>query len=115
MLISGALFAALGVALTVLVIVGSSWDFGVEPHSKAADSLFQFAMAIIAAPTAAGRLLGIPQNASVWLWIPLSALTNGVLCFLLGAYLGFLARLVIKPIPKTNDSAASYEGSSGKS
>ena len=105
-LISGAAFAVLGFALTVLVMVGASWDLGLEPHSKASQYLFECAFAVIAAPVAVGRVLGLPPNASPWLLIPLGILTNGVLCFLLGAYFGFLARLVTKPIPKTNDSAA---------
>jgi hypothetical protein len=67
---------------------------------------FDFGMMVSAVPTAVGRFLGVPNDASSWILAPLFLLTNGSMCFLLGAYLGFLAWLVTKPSTKANDSGA---------
>ena len=86
--IGGTAFTAIG---TVLTFVPFSFDF---------------ALMASALPTAVGRFLGIPNDASPWIWVPLFLLTNGSICFLLGAYFGWLAWLVTKPIKKSNDSVA---------
>jgi hypothetical protein len=90
LLIGGTAFAAIGALLTFV-------PFG-----------FGFAMMVSVAPTAIGRFLGIPYDASPWIWVPLFLLINGSICFLLGAYFGFLAWLVTKPTKKANDPAPTF-------
>jgi hypothetical protein len=43
-----------------------------------------------AAPMFVGRSLGLPADASGWVWLPLIVLTNGVLCFGFGRGLASL-------------------------
>src|SRR5262245_56441465 len=97
-LVGGIAFAVIGAILTLVVLVTATWE--AFPFS------FDFGVLVIAVPAAVGIIFGIPKGTPTWVWVLLSIITNGSLCILFGAFLGFLAWLVTKPTTKANDSAA---------
>ena len=89
--------------ITLLAVITVTWDFGLDQHGRAAGFWFSFVMRVIAPAITIGDALGIPYSASAWLWGLLAVTTNVVMCFLVGAFVGVIARLIFRPAPKANE------------
>ena len=102
-LIFGISLSLVRAAITLFTVVTATWDFGLDQHSRVAQLWFSFGITVLAPATTIGKLLGIPYSASAWLWGMLAVSANAVICFLVGALVGVIGPLILRPTPKANE------------
>jgi|SRR6185369_4386093 hypothetical protein len=85
-LIFGFVFAAIGAVLTGIVLATAT--------SESFPFSFAFGMTVIAPSITVGRALGLQDGMHPWLWGSLTMILNTILCFSIGALLGFVLYLL---------------------
>jgi hypothetical protein len=103
-LIFGTAFATFGAMLTLIVMLTVTSDFGWDPHGQAAAWRFALGLTMEGIAGRVGSLLGMPESAGRWLWVLLGVATNAMICFLLGAIVGLLARLTFRRVPTPHEN-----------